>query len=137
MIAFLLSFLLGTNPFIDSDEKAIRQRMEQQISCWDAGDFDCFMEPYWNSDSLVFVGSGGLTYGWTQTLANYKKRYPDQEHRGELAFDIKQVKRLSDEYYYVIGAWHLSRNVGDVGGHYTLLWQKVNGEWFIIADHSS
>ena len=93
MIAFFLSFLLSTNPFIDSDEQAIRQRMEQQISCWDAGDFDCFMEPYWNSDSLVFVGSGGLTYGWTQTLANYKKRYPDQDHRGELTFDIKQVKR--------------------------------------------
>jgi len=26
---------------------------------------------------------------------------------------------------------------GDVGGHYTLLFRKIKGEWVIVADHSS
>jgi hypothetical protein len=37
----------------------------------------------------------------------------------------------------VVGKWFLKRNAGDVGGHYTLTFEKIKGEWVIIADHSS
>jgi len=56
---------------------------------------------------------------------------------GKLSFNILQVKKLSNEYYYVVGKWMLKRTVGDLSGHYNLLFRKINGKWVIVADHSS
>jgi len=47
------------------------------------------------------------------------------------------MKKLSAEYYFVTGKWYLKRTVGDAKGYYTLVFRKVNGNWVIIADHSS
>jgi hypothetical protein len=95
------------------------------------------MTTYWHSDSLMFIGKNGITYGWTNTLNNYKKNYPDLSAMGRLSFEILLVKGLSFEYFQVIGKWNLQRSIGDLSGHYTLLLKKINGNWFIIADHSS
>jgi hypothetical protein len=56
---------------------------------------------------------------------------------GKLDFDILQVKLLSNEYAFVLGKWHLTRSIGDIGGYYTLLFRKIKGQWFIIVDHTS
>jgi ketosteroid isomerase-like protein len=119
------------------DEKAIRAIMNDQIQYWNKGDIDHFMGGYWQNDSLMFVGSSGVTYGYGNTMANYHKHYPDQAHMGVLSFDILHVNRLSAEYYFVVGKFHLTRTVGDASGHFTLLFRKINGQWKIIADHSS
>lgn len=120
-----------------NDEKSIRQSMNEQLTAWNKGDINRFMETYWKDDSLKFIGKSGITYGWNNTLENYKKGYPDTAAMGKLDFNILEVKRLSGEYYFVIGKWHLTRSIGNVGGHYTLLFRKVKGKWVIIADHSS
>jgi hypothetical protein len=86
---------------------------------------------------LIFVGKNGVTSGWQTTLNNYKHGYPDTTAMGKLSFDILQVKKISSEYYFVVGKWHLQRTIGDVGGHFTLLFKKINGQWLIVADHSS
>ena len=75
--------------------------------------------------------------GWQTTLDNYKRGYPDTVSMGKLDFNILIVKKLSDEYYYIVGKWHLQRTIGDLSGHYDLLFRKINGKWMIIADHSS
>ena len=85
----------------------------------------------------MFIGKSGVTYGWTNTLNNYKKNYPDTVAMGKLSFNILSVKRLSIEYFHVVGKWHLQRSIGDLSGHYTLLIKKIKGRWVIIADHSS
>ena len=95
------------------------------------------MKGYWNNDSLAFMGKNGTSYGYKLTLANYKKNYPDASHMGKLFFTLLRMNRLSPEYYFVIGKWNLKRNVGDVGGIYTLLFRKIKGKWFIITDHTS
>jgi hypothetical protein len=95
------------------------------------------MKTYWKSDSLMFIGKNGVTYGWNNTLNNYKKNYPDTVAMGKLSFNILSVKRLSTEYFHVVGKWYLQRSIGDLSGHYTLLIKKIKGRWMIIADHSS
>jgi len=120
-----------------ADEKAIRDLMHQQIATWNSGNIDAFMETYWKSDSLLFVGSKGPTYGWENTLNNYKKNYPDTAAMGKLRFDILSIKPLSPEYSFVLGKWHLTRTIGNVGGTFTLLFKKIEGKWLIVADHSS
>ena len=119
------------------DEKAVRQLLETQSTAWNRGDIDSFMKGYWENDSLMFIGKSGITYGWSSTLKNYKRGYPDTTAMGKLAFTLISVKELSPEYFYVIGKWHLQRSIGNLEGHFTLLFRKINGTWAIIADHSS
>lgn len=119
------------------DETAIRNSIEEQRLAWNRGDLDRFMDTYWKNDSLMFIGKSGVTYGWQNTLNNYKKGYPDTAAMGKLEFNILEVKRLSAEYYFMVGKWHLTRSIGNVGGHFTLLFRKIKGKWVIIADHSS
>ena len=119
------------------DEAAVRQVLQDQAVAWNRGDIDGFMKGYWQSDSLMFVGRNGVTYGWTNTLNNYKRGYPDTIAMGQLTFTFISVKELSPEYFHVTGKWQLQRSVGNVGGHFTLLFRKIKGKWLIIEDHTS
>ena len=120
-----------------NDKRAIRNAMNEQLAAWNAGNIERFMGTYWKDDSLMFIGKSGVTYGWQNTLEKYKKGYPDTAAMGKLDFNILQVKRLSKIYYFVVGKWHSQRSIGDVGGHFTLLFCKIKNRWVIIADHSS
>jgi len=118
-------------------QKDILRIMHEQEIAWNAGNLEGFMAGYWHSDSLRFIGSRGLTYGWQQTLDNYKKSYPNKDAMGTLTFNILSVETLSRKSAFVIGKWHLKRTKDELSGHYTLLWKKVKGKWVIVADHSS
>ena len=111
--------------------------MADQSVAWNKGNIDEFMKAYWNNDSLAFIGHGGITYGYNNTLNNYKKTYDDSAKMGKLFFTLIKVKKLSPEYYFVTGKWFLKRSIGDAGGYYTLLFRKIKGQWFIISDHTS
>lgn len=121
----------------DKDEQAIRAILAEQTAAWNKGNIDDFMKGYWNSDSLMFIGQSGVTYGYQNTLMNYKKNYSNADKMGTLTFDLLKVQRLSPDYFFVVGKWHLKRNAGDVGGHYDLIFRKIRGKWVIISDHSS
>ncbi|MBN8720025.1 MAG: DUF4440 domain-containing protein [Sediminibacterium magnilacihabitans] len=119
------------------DEQAIRQILTDQTTEWNKGNLEAFMKGYWKNDSLLFVGKTGPRYGFQTTLDNYHKGYPDTAAMGKLSFNIIQVKRLSPDYYFVLGKWMLKRSMGDLSGHYTLLFRKIAGQWKIVVDHSS
>ena len=120
-----------------ADDIIIRKTLAEQSAAWNEGNLEKFMIPYWHSDSLMFIGKNGPTYGWENTLKNYKKGYPDTAAMGKLDFDIINMKRLSVLYYSVVGKWHLKRSIGDVGGVFTLLFKKIKKQWVIVQDHSS
>ncbi len=140
----VICFIVGISSFIytstfaqSADETSIRKILSNQEDAWNRGDINDFMQGYWKSDSLLFIGKSGVTNGWQKTLNNYKKNYPDTAAMGVLNFELLQLKPLSAEYYFVIGKWHLQRTAGDIGGHFTLLFKKINGVWLIVTDHSS
>ncbi len=133
----LVAFSMHGSAQKTTAKQMILDRINYQQTAWNEGNIEKFMEPYWRSDSLVFLGKNGATYGWQNTYDNYKKGYPDKATMGTLKFTIIQVKKLSGNVYNVIGKWELERDKGNVGGHFTLLWQKINGQWFIIQDHTS
>ena len=134
-IYFLL--LTGLLSAQTASETVIREIMATQEAAWNKGDLEAFMEGYWKSDSLKFIGSKGLNYGWQKTLENYKRSYPDPAAMGKLTFSDVTVELISEDAAFVIGKWHLKRKAGDLSGYYTLLWKKIKGEWVIVADHSS
>ncbi len=110
--------------------------MKSQELAWNAGDLEGFMIPYEKSDSLMFVGSKGITYGWNNTLQRYKTSYPDKASMGELSFTIIKAEQLSPECIYVLGKWSLKKEKA-ASGHFTLIWKKSKGLWKIVSDHSS
>lgn len=136
----LISFFLAcTLAFAQktSDSQAIRKAMDEQVTAWNNGDLVKFMDGYWQSDSLRFIGSKGIVYGWQPTLERYRKNYPDAAARGTLRFEILKIDLLSKDAAFVIGKFFLTRpQVGDANGHFTLLWRKINGQWKIVVDHT-
>lgn len=138
----LLFLILLSNPALSqpdaTDRRAILSILKRQTEDWNAGRIDKFMNAYWPSDSLTFVGKAGITYGYEPTLANYRKRYPDRASMGSLKFDILHLDFPAPDVAYVIGRWSLTRPaIGNANGHFTLLWRKIKKRWVIISDHSS
>ena len=128
--------LAQTEP--SADVAAVKAVLGAQEKAWNRGDLEGFMRGYLPSERLVFIGKSGLTHGWRRTLANYREAYPDKDTMGQLTFDILVVRPMGPEHMLVIGKWRLDREMkDDAEGHFSLIWQKIDGQWLIIADHSS
>ncbi len=145
IVASLLLLLSCTNSdqkdenyiLSEADRKEISSTLQSTQDAWNTGDLEGFMEGYWKSEKLAFVGVQGPTYGFKQTLERYKKGYPDTETMGMLKFTIKDLYQVDNKTALMIGRFYLSRSMQDVDGYFTLVWQKIDGRWVIISDHSS
>lgn len=135
-VIILFSIIGIGHSFGQKGTKTVIENMKIQETAWNNGDIPGFMKYYWNNDSLKFIGSKGITYGWKNTLDNYIKGYPNKEAMGILTFTIVEATQLSKTSIYVIGKWELNKEKS-VGGYFTLLWKKINGNWVIISDHTS
>ena len=130
-------FLLGLVICHGQDKEAVMKVLATQQDAWNRGDIEGFMQDYWKSDSLMFVGKTAPVYGWQTTLDHYKKGYPNRAAMGQLMFDIIQVKILDPSNAFVMGGWKLKREKDEPGGYFTLWFRKINGEWKIVCDHTS
>jgi beta-aspartyl-peptidase (threonine type) len=119
------------------DRAAITKILEGQQNNWNQGNVDAFLEGYWHSPELTFSGSGGIARGWDGVLARYKKNYPDRAAMGQLDFSDLEFHFLGNDAALVLGHWHLARGQGDVGGVFSLVWQRFPEGWRIIHDHTS
>jgi len=118
--------------------EAVKSLLNRQMKDWNKGDIEAFMEGYWKSEKLQFIGSRGVTYGWDKTLENYEKSYPDRATMGELSFDLIDVTQQSRKVVSVTGKFYLKReSMDDAKGHFLLIVKKIRGKWLIIADHTS
>lgn len=120
-----------------TEKEQIEALLTVQSNAWNKGDINTFMDTYWQSDSLLFIGKNGITYGWQATLDRYKKTYPDAAAMGKLDFKLLEFKQLSKDVYFLVGRWHLARQIGDLQGHFGLVVKRFGKTWKIIADHSS
>ena len=118
-------------------EKALSEIMKAQEFYWTKGDIEAFMEGYWNNTELVFVGKNGPTYGYQNTLENYKKGYPDKASMGQLHFDILHTQQWDKNTIQLIGKYTLTRENDQPTGYFTLLFRKIDSVWKIVSDHSS
>ena len=119
------------------DSLSIMKVMSLQQDAWNKGDIDSFMQGYLKSDELVFSGKSGPVYGWENTKKRYYSSYPNTNIMGKLNFTIKKIRSLSSNSAYLIGEYYLKRSGEDSNGHFTLLWKKIDSNWFIVSDHTS
>ncbi len=120
-----------------SDRAAITKILDAQQKAWNEGNVDAFLEGYWRSPELTFSGSSGIARGWDGVAARYKKNYPDRAAMGRLDFSNLEFRFLGKDAALVLGHWHLSRAQGDIGGVFSLVWQRFPEAWRIIHDHTS
>ena len=137
LLLCITSFLSCNNQKTEKEDiEALLEVLQLQEKAWSNNDLEGFMQGYWESDSLKFYGSNGLTKGWYQTLDNYKKGYPTKAHSGTLTFKINDIFKIDDGSYWVMGEYFLKRKVGDANGVFMIIFKKINGEWKIVADTS-
>jgi ketosteroid isomerase-like protein len=121
----------------DSTREEVAAILSMQQDAWNRGDVVAFMQGYWNSPQLSFAGSSGVTRGWQPVMDRYRKTYPDQKAMGHLDFSDLEICPLGKDSALVIGRWHLNRDSGELGGVFTLVFQKFPEGWRIIHDHTS
>lgn len=141
-ILFLLtlSCFLAVSGFAQNSGKAtqeIKAVMDKQISAWNAGDIEGFMQGYWKSENLIFVSGDSVTKGWQQTTDRYKKNYNTREKMGILTFSDIEVNILSKDSAVVLGRWKVAHPPKDDQGRFTLIFRKFKDGWKIIHDHTS
>jgi ketosteroid isomerase-like protein len=119
------------------DRTPILAVLTAQQNDWNKGDIRGFMAGYWNSSTLTFAGTGGFTRGWQPVMARYEKNYADKAAMGTLDFSELEIRQLWPDAALVLGKWHLQRQAGDVGGIFTLVFQKFPEGWRIIHDHTT
>ena len=119
-----------------NEQATILEVMNQQEKDWSAGNLEGFMQGYWQSDSLMFIGKNGVKYGWQTTLDNYKKSYPDKATMGKLEFEVLKLE-VNGPTAYMLGKWTLIRDTDSPRGYFTLYWKKINENWVITIDHTS
>ncbi len=145
-LGFLVSIIMGTSFYSCSSAKiispidaknAILSVMDMQERAWSDGDIHQFMEGYWKSEKLSFVGKSGINKGWETTLNNYLKGYPTKEVMGKLTFEVLELNRISNHSYHMIGRFTLIREVDKPTGLFTLIWKYIDHQWVIVSDHTS
>jgi len=137
---FLISVLFFSplSAQIDKDLVKVQRILERQAADWNDGNIESFMNGYWESPALQFIGSNGVTKGYKNTLNRYLKSYPDRKTMGKLHFDISSKEKLSKKSIMVVGKYSLTRDdMDDASGYFLLVWKKINKEWVIIADHTN
>jgi ketosteroid isomerase-like protein len=121
----------------DTDRAAIVAVLTTQQNDWNKGDIRGFMAGYWNSSELTFAGTRGFTRGWQPVMERYEKNYADKAAMGTLDFSELEIRQLGPDAALVLGKWHLQRQAGDVGGIFTLVFQKFPEGWRIVHDHTT
>lgn len=119
-----------------SDRKEIKSVLLNQQKAWSNNDIEGFMDGYWQSDSLKFYSGGNLNKGWKTTLENYKVRYPSKAYSGTLEFTIADISQINKDAYWVMGEYHLSREIGEAKGTFLIIFKRIEGKWKIVADSS-
>jgi beta-aspartyl-peptidase (threonine type) len=119
------------------DRSGITAVLKKQQDAWNQGDVEAFLQGYWRSPELTFSGSGGIARGWDGVLARYKEHYPNREAMGQLEFSGLEIRFLGKRAALVLGHWHLTRQKGDIGGVFSLVFERFPEGWRIIHDHTS
>jgi uncharacterized protein (TIGR02246 family) len=136
---FLLVLTCGIAHASTPDETAIRDVLNTQVAAWNSGDIVTFMQGYRNSPATTFIGKT-IAHGYANILDRYQKTYSGKDKMGQLSFTDLDVHQLDAHFAAVTGRYHLARSAsagGDAEGVFSLIFEKTEGGWKIILDHTS
>ncbi|MEX2596748.1 MAG: SgcJ/EcaC family oxidoreductase [Salibacteraceae bacterium] len=134
----LLIFFLGScEQPVEDEISSIHAVLDRQKNAWNRGDLGAYMNGYWDSEELIFTSSKSIAKGRKDAVKHYKHTYKSKLDMGVLEFNNVSTKLLSSKSAFTVGEWSIKRDSHDLKGRFTLIWQKIDRQWLIIADHSS
>ncbi|MEY2747055.1 MAG: hypothetical protein RL112_2097 [Planctomycetota bacterium] len=141
-LAVLVGACAGPAAQLDAADQvaAIEAVLREQCAAWNRGDIESFMAlGYWRSPELSFYSGGSANKGYDGVLARYIARYRDGgAETGHLAFSDLRVDVLGPDAALARGRWHVDfQSKDDVGGLYTLVFERKSEGWRIVHDHTS
>ncbi len=135
LVAFLAGAAEGEEP--SGPEAEVRALLEAQVTAWNRGDPEAFMETYWRGEETAYVSSSGVVRGWQAVFDRYKRVYPDRRTMGTVEFSGVEISLLSRDAALVLGHWQLKNDGLGRGGVFTLVVRKFPEGWRIVHDHTS
>jgi uncharacterized protein (TIGR02246 family) len=117
----------------------IRAVLDAQVTAWNGGKLEDFMDGYWRSPDLTFFSGGRKLSGWDATIERYRKTYQAEgKEMGKLEFSDLDIQQLGPNSAVVRGRWELTMSDGKKpGGQYTLIFRRFKQGWKIVHDHTS
>ncbi len=126
-----------TQPATASEEAAIKAVLASQQNAWNQGDVATFMHGYWDSPG-AHLCRHKRHHPWLRSSpGSLQDRLPRPASMGHLEFTDLEVHSLGGNAALVLGKWHLARQAGDVGGVFSLVFQRFPDGWKIVHDHTS
>ena len=119
----------------ESDKVLIKQVLDLQLTAWNKGDKQAFMQGYWNSEQLRFSSKGGTQYGWNNVLDMYNRSFPNREAMGTLHFKLDTIYTNRYPIIQVNGIFTLNRT-DTLSGPFSLFFEKIEEQWKITEDHT-
>lgn len=136
IIAALFLTVAGSVFAADNPETEIRKVIQEQQDAWNRGDLAGYMNGYWKSDKVVFVG-GEVRRGWQNVFDYYKTKYSDRAKMGTLTFSDIEITPHGADAALVLGSWKVDVGSNNVHGKTTLIFCHFPEGWRIVHDHSS
>ena len=135
---FFLNVFSQSSDLSDKDLMGIKNNFSKQEECWNKGDHECYVQAYYSAEWVQTLSRAGRTKGVKNILADYNRYWP-KDRMGKLHFDEMEYKGLSNEYAYVSGRFNIKMKNREepLQGWFSVLMQKIDGQWYIISDHSS
>ena len=125
---------------LSSTQHDVEAVIRAQERAWNAGDIDGFMRAgYLQSPALTFFSGHDVTNGFEPVLERYRRRYKaDGAEMGKLEFSELDTLPLGEDHAILRGRWHLDfEKKDDVGGLFTLVFERTKDGWRIVHDHTS
>ncbi len=132
----------GSGESVATAAMEIETMLHNSAASWNGGELDGFLDDYWRSEDLTFSGPTGVTGGWSDVRTRYLESYwAPGTVRDSLRFEGIEVLRLGGEHALALGQYVLFRPEEDESvtssGFFSLVLQKMEGQWKILHDHSS
>jgi beta-aspartyl-peptidase (threonine type) len=137
---WLLTSLLSTSTSFaqDTEAKAIRAVLDDQVAAWNERDLIRFMKGYWESEQLSFFAGNSKTASWKATLERYRKKYQGEgKEMGKLAFEELSIEPLGADHALVRGRYRLTLTNETATGIFTLVMRRTSAGWRVVHDHTS
>src|SRR5260221_4072313 len=115
VLGYLILFF-SLNAYAITVEDEMYAVMDQLTNTWNRGDLKTFLNIYKKSDDTRYI-STTIIKGYSNISKRYFEKYSNHQKMGKLDFTIDDIKKLSNQYSFVIGKYHLARkNLPDANG---------------------
>ena len=124
--------------FTPRDRDDVRNVLLAQMTAWNKGNLDGYMNGYANVEWLVFTSGGKVRLGWQETYDTFHKKYAQNPAAmGKLVFEILSIDAVGADGAVVLGNWILTNSPSDGRGVFTVVLERRPDGWKVIHDHTS